>query len=107
MPLELFCCYARKDQSLLEELKTHLVPLLKVSLFNIWTDIDISPGMNFEEEINKHLNTANVILLLITPNFIASDYCYTKEMQRALERHGRGEAIVIPIILRPSYWQEA
>jgi hypothetical protein len=44
------------------------------------------------------------VLLLISPDFIASDYCYEREMERALERHHKGEARVIPVILRPCDW---
>jgi hypothetical protein len=105
--LEIFCCYARKDLSLLLKLKTHLALLEREGSLNIWHDMDISPGTEWEEEINKHLNTAHIILLLISPDFMASDYCYSKEMKRAMERHECGEARVIPILLRPGIWQEA
>src|SRR5205823_9597857 len=105
--IEVFCCYAHKDQSLLNELKTHLIPLQRYGLIHIWNDTDISPGTEWEEEINKHLNSAQIILLLVSPNFMASDYCYSKEMNQAMERHKRGEAQVIPIILRHIYWQRA
>src|SRR5690349_17483347 len=88
--IEIFCCYARRDQSLLNELRIYLFPLQRYDLINVWNDTDISPGAQREEEINKHLNTAQVILLLISPNFMASDYCYSTQMQRAMERHERG-----------------
>ncbi len=106
-PLEIFCCYARKDQSFLNELKKHLNPLQRRGLITIWSDIDIDAGTVWEEEIKKHLNTAHIILLLISPDFMASEYCYSTEMQRALERHERKEARVIPIILRPTIWKGA
>ncbi len=64
------------------------------------------PGEQWEETIDKHLSTADVILLLISPHFVDSDYCYGKEMQRALERHHAGNCCVIPILLRPTYWEE-
>ena len=67
----------------------------------MWHDRNISAGTEWEREINKHLNEADIILLLISPDFIASDYCYSKEMKWAMDRHERGEARVIPIILRP------
>ena len=62
-PLEIFCCYARKDQSLLKELVIHLSPLQRRGLIVIWNDIDINAGAVWEEEIKKHLNTAQIILL--------------------------------------------
>ena len=62
--------------------------------------------MDWEREIDIQLNTANLILLLISPPFIASEYCYTVEMQRALERHQSGTARVIPILLRSVDWED-
>ena len=59
------------------------------------------------DEIDMHLETASIILLLVSPDFLASDYCYDIEMQRALERHKSGEARVVPIILRPCDWQHS
>lgn len=103
--IEVFCCYARKDQSLLLELKTHLTPLQREGLITCRADLDIGAGAEWEQEIHRYLNAAQFILLLISPDFLASDYCYGVEMQRALERHTRGEARVIPIIFRPTDWQ--
>lgn len=104
--IEVFCCYARKDQPFLSILKTHLAPLQHEGLITLRADIDIDAGEEWEQEIQRYLNTAQIILLLISPDFIGSDYCYSVEMQRALERHERGEARVIPIILRPASWRE-
>lgn len=104
-PIKIFCCYARKDQFLLKDLKAHLRPLQRQGLISIWNDTDISPGAEWEKEIHRHLETAQIILLLISPDFMASEYCYSVEMQRALARHDRHEARVIPIILRHVYWQ--
>lgn len=105
--IEVFCCYAHEDALHLDNLKNHLTLLRRQGLITIWSDTDISPGSNWEQEIEKHLNTANIILLLVSSDFMASEYCYSKEMFRSIERHDRGEAIVIPIILRPVYWQGA
>ncbi len=71
-------------------------------LISRWHDHEITAGNEWQEEINEHLNTAQIILLLISPDSIASDYCYDIEMTRALERHKAKEARVIPIILRPA-----
>jgi hypothetical protein len=105
--IEIFCCYAHKDRPLLKELKYHLMPLQRQGLIDEWHDSDISAGTEWEGEINKHLNTADIILLLVSPDFMVSDYCYGVEMKRAMERHEHGEARVIPIILRPVYWNRA
>jgi hypothetical protein len=74
-------------------------------LIHAWHDQEISAGIEWAKEIAKHLNHARLILLLISPNFLASKYCYDTEMKRALERHKKGEARVVPIILRPCDWQ--
>ena len=105
MAIKIFFCYAHEDEVLLNKLKSQLSPLRRQGLIEIWHDRDIGAGTKWEEEINTHLNEANIILLLISPDFMDSDYCYGKEMQRALERDQRGEAHVIPVILRPVYWQ--
>ena len=72
-----------------------------------WYDRDISAGKDWKCEINNNLNEADIILLLISPDFIDSDYCYGIEMNLALERHNNGHACVIPIILRPVDWEDA
>lgn len=105
--IEVFCCYARKDQSSLLKLKSHLTPLERAGLITLWSDTSIDAGMDWKKEINQHLKTAQIILLLVSPDFMESDYCYSIEMKQAMERHEREEAQVIPVILRPVYWQES
>ena len=103
--IQIFCCYAHEDEQLLDKLKTHLQPQQRQGLIHIWHDRDIGAGAEWEQEIEEQINTAQIILLLISADFMASDYCYTKEMQRVLERHARGEVHAIPIILRPTDWK--
>ncbi|HEY6541716.1 MAG TPA: TIR domain-containing protein [Ktedonobacteraceae bacterium] len=105
--IEIFCCYAREYQNLMKSLRKHLMPLQRRGLITIWSDTDIDAGSAWEDEIKKHLDSAHIILLLISPDFMASDYCYSTEMERALERNAKGEARVIPIILRPTAWKGA
>src|SRR5260370_30315226 len=105
--LELFYSYANKDERLRKELDNHLYNLKRSGLIVDWHDRDISAGTDWEQEIDSHLNTAQVILLLISPDFMASDYCFSIEMKQALERHEAGEARVIPIILKPVDWSGA
>jgi hypothetical protein len=107
MAVNIFCCYAHEDGALLKKLKTHLRPLQREGLIELWDDRDISAGAEWEHEIREHLDAAQIILLLVSPDFMNSDYCYSVEMKHALERHERGEARVIPIILRPVLWEEA
>ncbi|HEU5381473.1 MAG TPA: toll/interleukin-1 receptor domain-containing protein [Ktedonobacteraceae bacterium] len=103
--LKIFFCYAHEDEILLKKLKSHLRPLERENLISMWHDRDISAGAKWEEEIMINLDEAQIILLLISPDFMDSDYCYGIEMQRALERHDRKDVEVIPIILRPVSWQ--
>jgi len=105
--LKLFYCYAREDKALRDELDKHLSGLKREYQITSWSDGKIIPGAEWQKEIDAQLNTANIILLLISAHFMASDYCYGIEMKRALERHEAGTACVIPIILRPVYWENA
>ena len=105
MPIRIFFCYAHEDENLLMQLKNHLTSLHRQGLIEFWCDRDINAGAEWEQEITKQLNTAHLILLLISPDFMASDYCYGVELQQVLARYRRGEVQAIPIILRPTHWQ--
>jgi len=102
--IKVFYSYAHQDEYLREELEKHLMTLKRGGLITTWYDRKITAGMGWPREIDIHLNIADIILFLISPDFVASDYCYDIEVKRALERHEAGEAIVIPVILRPVYW---
>jgi hypothetical protein len=104
-PIKIFYCYARKDKELRDELETHLEFLRRSGQITAWYDREIQPGTEWKREIDAHLDSADIVLLLISPNFMRSDYCYGVEMHRALERQRAGEARVIPIILRPVAWE--
>lgn len=106
-PLEVFCCYAREDQVMLEHLKKHLTPLQRQGQITIWSDTNLNAGVEWEKELHQHLESADLILLLISPDFMASDYCYSIEMGRAIVRQNEGSAQVIPILLRSTFWQNA
>jgi len=105
--LEIFYSYAHEDERLRKALDKQLSLLKRDGLITDWYDHKIMAGKEWESEILTHLDSAQIILLLISPDFIASDYCYSIEMQRTMERHERGEARVIPIILRPADWKSA
>ncbi len=106
-PLEVFCCYAREDQEMLKQLKKHLASLERGGQIKLWSDTDLNAGVEWEQELHTHLERADLILLLISPDFMNSDYCYSIEMGRAIERHEQGSARVVPIILRATYWRDA
>jgi hypothetical protein len=102
----LFFSYSHIDEGLRDQLEVHLAGLKRQNLITAWHDRRIVAGCNFGTAIDVNLNAAEVILLLISPNFIASDYCYEREMMRAMERHEKGDAKVIPVILRPCDWHD-
>jgi len=104
---EIFISYAHEDEQLRDKLVAHLSGLRWQELIIDWYDRKIDAGMDWAKEIDMHLNTAQMIILLVSPDFMASRYCYGVEMLRAMERHNAREACVIPVILRPVYWMEA
>ncbi len=106
-PVEVFYSYADADGAWLDELEKHLHLLQREGLILPWHKRHIGAGRDWKKTLDEHLNTASVILLLISADFMASDYCYGIEMQRAMERQEAGEARVIPIVLRPTEWQSA
>ncbi len=96
--------YSHADEQLRNELEKHLSPLQHMGRIETWHDRRIVPGEEFDSEIDQHFAEADIVLLLVSPDFIASDYCYEVEMTSSIQRHERGEATVIPVILRPCVW---
>ncbi len=105
--LKVFISYAHEDDKWRIELEKHLSNLQNQGLISNWSDRQISAGAEWEAEINRNLEAAQIILLLISSAFMASDFCYSKELERAIERHNAGEARVIPIIVRYVDWDGA
>lgn len=103
--IKLFYCYSHEDEDLRNELEVHISSLKRHYNLTHWHDRKILPGIDWRRAIDQHLATSNLVLLLISPYFMASDYCYGEEMQRALELHRAGIVHVIPIILRPTHWE--
>ena len=103
----LFFSYSHADENLRDQLETQLAMLRRQGAIEVWHDRRIGAGDEFEPEIMQHVENDDIILLLVSPNFLASDYCYDREMLRAMERHEAGEAIVIPVILRACEWHHA
>jgi hypothetical protein len=106
-PSKIFLSYAHEDEYLKQQLENHLRLLRHQDVAVTWDDRLIEAGGNWEDEIDENLNTADIILLLISEAFMASDYAYQIEMKRALERHEAKHAQVVPIILRPYDWKSA
>lgn len=103
-PLKLYITYAKQDSRFREELALHLAPLERQGVIEIWHDRLILPGQDRTAIVDARLEEADIILLLISPDFLASEYSYDIEVRRALERHKEGTAVVIPILLRPCFW---
>jgi TIR domain/CHAT domain len=105
--IEVFFSYSHQDEKMRDDLEKHLSLLKRQGIITGWHDRKISAGKEWSNEIDAHLNTAKVILLLISSAFIASDYCWDIEVKTAMQRHEAKEARVIPIILKPTDWKSA
>ncbi|WP_427162372.1 GUN4 domain-containing protein [Aliinostoc sp. HNIBRCY26] len=104
---KLFFSYSHKDETLRDELAYHLSILEKQGVIASWHDREILAGEQWHDQISDNLNTADIILLLVSAYFLASNYCWDVEVKKAIERHDKGEACVIPVILRPVDWTGA
>src|SRR5262252_629980 len=96
--------YSQRDENLRDRLETHLSVVKRQGVIEAWHDRRIVAGDEFGGRIGAELERADIILLLVSPDFLASDYCFDVEMTRAMERHKSGTARVIPVILRPCDW---
>lgn len=103
----IFFSYSHADEALRDQLEKQLAMLKRQGVIETWHDRRIGAGRDIHNAIDEHINNDEIILLLVSPDFIASDYCYEIEMKRAMERHEAGEAIVIPVILRACDWHHA
>lgn len=103
--INLFFSYSHKDESLRNELDKHLTILKRQRIISAWHDRCITAGSEFNTEISNYLKNAQIILLLISSDFLVSDYCYDNEMKLAMGMHESGQAVIIPVILRPCDWK--
>jgi hypothetical protein len=106
-PIRLFISYSHEDDALRKNLETHLALLKREGLLDSWHDRRVAVGDERARQIDKHLNKAELILLLVSADFLASNDCYNDQMLRALDRHDTGQACVIPVILREADWHSA
>ncbi len=105
-PLTLFFSYSHQDANFKSSLEVHLRALERQGLLSTWSDCKIRAGNELDREIQKQLELSDVFLLLISSDYIGSEYCWGVEFERAMERHRIGSAIVIPIIVRPCAWKQ-
>lgn len=105
--IRVFFSYAHEDEEYRDQLEIHLSMLRRQGIIESWHDRRIEAGKDIHGEISEHLESAHVILLLVSPYFLASDYCYDVELAHALERHEEGRARVIPVIIHPCDWKNS
>lgn len=102
-----FFSYSHADERLRDQLEKQLAMLKRQGVIETWHDRRIPAGQDIDRAIDDHVNSDEIILLLVSADFLASDYCYEIEMARAMQRHEAGEAVVIPVILRACDWHHA
>ncbi len=102
--LKVFVSYSHVDESFKTDLLKHLEPLRKLEIVDTWHDRKIKAGDDWDKQISQNLESADLILLIVSIDFINSSYCYDVELERALERHARKEAVIIPVIVRSCMW---
>ena len=103
--MKVFISYSHKDDRALDRLHTHFAMLRQEGKITEWFDREILAGGEFNQEISEQLESCHLFLPLVSPDFLASNYCYEKEMTRALERRSAGVVHVVPIIIEPCDWK--
>jgi TIR domain len=103
--LDVFVSYSHADEQAKNDLLKHLEPLRRLEIIKAWHDRMLKPGEDWGKKISDNLEKADIILLLVSIDFINSPYCYDIELDRAIERHTNGESVVIPVILRSCMWK--
>ena len=104
-PISAFISYSHRDHTSKNELVNHLSPLVRMKKLKIWEDGKIDPGQIWEQEIMNRLEEAKIILCLISSDFIASEFCYSVELQNALDGHDKKTKVVVPVQLRECAWK--
>lgn len=107
MAARVFFSYSHDDEQHRNQLDKHLALLRRQGFIETWHDRNIPAGGELDDHIDQEINRADIILLLVSASFIASTYCYSRELACAMERHEKGEARVVPIIVRDCDWHSA
>lgn len=103
--LKAFFSYAHEDVDVVVNLHKHLAPLRHEEIVEFWYDRDLLPGENWDDAIASRLEDADIVVVVISSDFVSSEYAYGKELGRALELHDRGQLRVVPVIARNCRWQ--
>lgn len=106
LPVKAFVSYSHKDLEHLKELRSALAPLVRLQKLQLWDDRDIDAGDEWEKVIFQQLEEADIVICLVSADFVASDFCYKKEFSAALDAHQKGEKTIVPVMLRKTNWQD-
>lgn len=103
--VQVFISFVHKDEAYFEELMNHLAPLVKNGWCEVFSNQSVLSGEHWDSKISDALHKADMVLFLISSDFMTSEYIHQKEMRHALERYKYGETLIIPVIVRPADWQ--
>src|SRR5690349_4690303 len=103
---KVFISYAPEDEKLVQKLSKHLKPLIRHRYIDVWDASEIRAGEVVNKELIKKIDEADIIICMLSSDFISSDHYYLEEAQYALERQGAGKVSVVPVLLKPIMWQE-
>jgi len=106
IPVKVFISYSHADSDYLKELSNALSPLVRLNALRLWSDRSIDAGEEWEREIFRELDEADIVLCLVSSDFIASDFCWKKEFERALAAHQTGKKVIVPVRLRDCDWKD-
>jgi hypothetical protein len=101
LPKKIFISYAHKDKAYLDELEKHLQPWERKKKIMVWTDRDVTAGQEWGKEVKQRLGEAEIVLFLVSPDFLASDYINDSEIKAAVEKQKQNQNLLIPVIIRP------
>lgn len=102
--MKAFISYSHKDHHWLEKFHIHLAHLRRDGKLDSWTDEQIPTGSKIDNAISGELTRSQIFFALLSPDYIASSYCYDREFKKALELHDEGKITIIPIVLEPCDW---
>ncbi len=104
MPVTAFISYSHADTKHLERLHKHMAQLHRDGVFETWTDHAIVPGSNLDGEVFTALHASQVFIALVSPDYLASNYCYEKEFEEAQKLEAEGRLHIVPVIAEPCDW---
>ena len=104
-PLKLFLSYAHEDRDIVAELRKHLAPLRYEQIVTDWYDLELMPGHDWDQDIISQLESSDLVLVVISADFVASNYAYGRELNLSLDLHDQDRVRLLPVIARNCKWQ--